>query len=133
MATSVNDETLREAVRQWLSENWTQELADELSHEPMTLDAASPARRSWLAKVLDAGWSVLRWPEEWFGRALSDDQARIVEHEFARVGAPGTGQDRVNLWANTLLAEGQQGLKEKLIGPLLRNEVTMSSVGSSGV
>ncbi len=29
---------------------------------------------------------------------------RIVEREFAAVGAPGTGQDRTNLWANTALA-----------------------------
>ena len=51
--------------------------------------------------------------------------SRLSRSNFAAVGAPGTGQDRNNLWANTLLAAGQQGLKEKLIGPLLRGEVNM--------
>uniref|UniRef100_UPI0035ADF593 acyl-CoA dehydrogenase family protein n=1 Tax=Phenylobacterium sp. TaxID=1871053 RepID=UPI0035ADF593 len=41
------------------------------------------------------------------------------------VGAPGTGQDRTNLWANTLLACGTEALKRKLILPLLRQEVGM--------
>ena len=65
---------------------------------------ATPEHRAWLAKVVDARWAVPRWPAEWYGRGLSDAQARIVEREFAEVGAPGTGQDRTNLWANTALA-----------------------------
>ena len=90
-------------------------MSDELLNEKATHYTASPERRAWLARVFDARWSAPRWPEEWFGRALSNDQARIIEREFARVKAPGTGQDRTNLWANTLLSNGQPGLKEKLI------------------
>jgi alkylation response protein AidB-like acyl-CoA dehydrogenase len=75
--------------------------------------------------VVEGRWAALRWPPAWFGRGLSDRQGRIVEREFHKAGAPGTGQDRTNLWANTVLAAGRQGLKEKLIGPLLRGEVGM--------
>ena len=121
---SVGDQALREEVRQWLSDNWHEALADELSNEAYGWET-SAARKEWLGKVLEARWAVLRWPEEWYGRELSNDQAKIIEREFARVGAPGSGQDRTNLWVNTLLAAGQQGLKEKLIAPLLRNEVNM--------
>jgi len=120
----VSDQALREEVRQWLSDNWHEALADELSNEAYGWET-SAARKEWLVKVLEARWAVLRWPEEWYGRELSNDQAKIIEREFARVGAPGSGQDRTNLWVNTLLAAGQQGLKEKLIAPLLRNEVNM--------
>ena len=56
---------------------------------------------------------------------MSNEQARIVEREFARVGAPGTGQDRTQLYANTLLAKGTEALKAKLIGPILRGEIVM--------
>jgi alkylation response protein AidB-like acyl-CoA dehydrogenase len=87
--------------------------------------SASKGRQQWLAKVVEAGWAVPRWPAEWFGRDLGNDQAKIIEREFAKVRAPGTGQDRTNLWANTLLAQGQRSLQEKLIGPLLRGEVNM--------
>jgi len=108
IAPAVSDEALRAEAQAFLEANW-----DPAKH------------RAWLAKVVEGRWAVLRWPAEWFGRGLSDRQARIVEREFHRAGAPGTGQDRTNLWANTLLAAGRQGLKEKLIGPLLRGEVGM--------
>ncbi|MBS0639735.1 MAG: acyl-CoA dehydrogenase family protein [Proteobacteria bacterium] len=81
--------------------------------------------RAWLAKVVEHRWAVLRWPTEWHGRALPDDAARAVEREFHAVAAPGSGQDRTNLWANTLLAGGTDALKQKLILPLLRQEVGM--------
>ena len=110
---SVTDESLREEVRVWLQKNWTGAPANEIE------------RRAWLAKVVEARWAVLRWPAQWAGRELSDSRARIIEREFAAVGAPGTGQDRTNLWANTLLTGGTTALKDKLILPLLRGEVGM--------
>jgi len=125
MTTSVSDETLRDEVRQWLSENWTREIAEQLANEEPTHYTASPAQRAWLARVFEGRWSAPRWDEEWFGRGLSNEQAKIVEREFGRVKAPGTGQDRLNLWANTLLARGQPGLKKKLLGPLLKSDVNM--------
>jgi alkylation response protein AidB-like acyl-CoA dehydrogenase len=105
------DDQLRDEVASWLAANWNPDYRT--------------APKAWLAKVVEARWAVPRWSVDWFGRELSDAQARIVEREFARVGAPGTGQDRTNLWANTLLARGTEPLKAKLVGPLLRNEVGM--------
>lgn len=112
-SVSVTDESLRDEVRAWLQRNWTGAPADEIE------------RRAWLGKVVEARWAVPRWPAQWTGRELSDCRARIIEQEFAAVGAPGTGQDRTNLWANTLLAGGTAALKDKLILPLLRGEVGM--------
>lgn len=104
----MTDDQVRDEVRVWLADNF----------DPKD-------RAGFLAKVVDARWAAPRWPVEWFGRALDDAQARIVEREFAAVGAPGTGQDRTNLWANTVLAKGTDVLKHRLVGPLLRNEVGM--------
>ena len=102
-------DNLHSEVAAWLATHW----------DPQT------PNREWLAKVVEAGWAVPRWPAGWFGRGLCDADARIVEAEFARVGAPGSGQDRTNLWANTLLACGTDVLKRQLISPLLRGEVGM--------
>lgn len=112
-AAPVTDDALREEVRAFLENQWTGQIHGEAE------------RKVWFAKVVDARWAVPRWPTVWMGRGLSDAQARIVESEFAAVGAPGSGQDRTNLWANTLLATGTQALKEKLLLPLLRGEVGM--------
>ncbi|GGC66143.1 acyl-CoA dehydrogenase family protein [Chelatococcus reniformis] len=107
------DEALAQEVRSWLAANWSGAPVDAAGH------------RQWLAKVVEARWAVPRWPAEWGGRGLPDGQARIIERAFAAVGAPGSGQDRTNLWANTLLAYGQPELKQKLVPRLLRGEVGM--------
>ncbi|MEA3216232.1 MAG: hypothetical protein QOJ19_2388, partial [Acidimicrobiia bacterium] len=81
---------VRKDVRSWLAENWRPGLPG----------------REWLARVVDARWATPRWPESWLGRGLAPELARVVEQEFARVEAPGAGQDVFNLWANTVLAHG---------------------------
>jgi alkylation response protein AidB-like acyl-CoA dehydrogenase len=121
---TVSDVDLRDEVRQWLSENWRPEIAEVLGKERYEW-GASRERRAWLGVVVEARWAVPRWSERWYGRDLDDAQAKIVEREFATARAPGAGQDRMNLWANTLLAGGTPGLKDKLIGPLLKSEVNM--------
>ncbi|WP_439813587.1 acyl-CoA dehydrogenase family protein [Zavarzinia sp. CC-PAN008] len=119
-AKTVTDEALVAEAQAFLKANWDPKKYGTTSH--MGHVAPDPA---WLAKVVEARFAVLRWPEEWMGRGLSDRQARLVEKEFRKAGAPGTGQDRSNLWANTLLAGGTEALKKKLVLPLLRGEVAM--------
>ena len=116
-------DALRDEVRAWLAEHWK-----GLPRPAGGANAGwttTPEHRAWLAKVVDARWAAPRWPAEWKGRGLSDADARIIEREFAAVGAPGAGQDRTNLWANTLLSCGTEALKARLVLPLLRSEVGM--------
>lgn len=122
--THVTDAELREEVRAWLADNW-RGLPKPKPGPGGAGWSVSAEHKAWLAKVVAARWAVPRWPVEWHGRGLADAQARVIEREFAAVGAPGAGQDRTNLWANTLLAGGTQALKEKLVLPLLRQEVGM--------
>jgi alkylation response protein AidB-like acyl-CoA dehydrogenase len=106
---TMTDEQLQAEVAGWLAANWDPTLS----------------RHDWLTKVVAADWAAPRWPAEWGGRELEDHQARIVEAAFDEIGAPGTGQDRKNLWANTALAFGGQAFKEKFIPALLREELAM--------
>jgi alkylation response protein AidB-like acyl-CoA dehydrogenase len=103
------DEQLRAEVRGWLAQHWDPALS----------------RRDWLDAVVVARWAVPTWPAEWGGRELAAEQARIVEEEFGRAGAPGAGQDRLNLWANTALAFGGPEFKARFIPALLRGEIAM--------
>ena len=114
----MTDEQLEAEVTAWLAANWTGLPAH---HESFGRDP----RSDWLAKVRDAGWAVPRWDAEWHGRGLSNDQARIVERAFAAVGAPGAGQDRSNLWANTALAHASDSFKRQIVPQLLAGEVGM--------
>jgi alkylation response protein AidB-like acyl-CoA dehydrogenase len=109
MPGTVTDEDLRAEVRGWLAEHW---------------DPSRP-RHEWLGEVVDARWAVPSWPARWGGRELPAEQGRLVEEEFGRVGAPGAGQDRLNLWANTALAFGAPEFQAKFIPALLRGELAM--------
>ncbi len=113
------DDELRAEVRAWLAENWKDDLPEKT--EPFGRDP----RSEWLAKVVDARFAVPSWSEEWYGRELDGDQARIIEQEFAAVGAPGSGQDRSNLWANTALKYATPSFKKEIIPQLLTGKVGM--------
>jgi alkylation response protein AidB-like acyl-CoA dehydrogenase len=103
------DEQLRAEVSEWLAQHWDPALS----------------RRDWLDRVVAARWAVPSWPAARGGRDLPAGQARIVEEEFARCGAPGAGQDRLNLWANTALAFGSPEFQARFIPALLRGELAM--------
>ncbi|OWK28581.1 acyl-CoA dehydrogenase family protein [Sphingomonas mucosissima] len=115
---SMTDEQLQAEIEAWLAANWKGVPAhtESFGRDP---------RSEWLAKVRDAGWAVPRWSAEWQGRGLSNDQAKIVERAFAKVGAPGAGQDRSNLWANTALAHATESFKRTIVPQLLAGEVGM--------
>ena len=115
--TAFADDALRDTVRKWLADNWDPALRGQMP--------GTEQHRAWLAKVVDARWAATRWPVQWYGREFNDTQARIVEKEFARVGAFGTAQDRTNLWVNTALAYGNDRFKETFIAALLKNEIAM--------
>ena len=114
----MTDEELHAEVTRWLAEHWQGLPAH---HESFGRNPHS----AWLTKVRDAGWATPRWPAAWHGRDLSNDQARIVERAFAAVGAPGAGQDRSNLWANTALAHATERFKREIVPKLLAGEVGM--------
>ncbi len=97
-------------ARVWLASHWH--------------GAADQAYRE---AVIDDRWAALRWPAEWFGRGLTDEEAKEVEAVFRDAGAPGPGpgQDRTNLWAGTMLAGGTDELKRRFLRPLLLDEVAM--------
>jgi alkylation response protein AidB-like acyl-CoA dehydrogenase len=110
-------EAIRAELRTWLEENWNAEWKGQAQE--------GPDRVAWLTKVVEAGWAATQWPKEWFGREYDDARGRVVREEFARVGAFGSGQDRTNLWINTLLSFGSDELKKQLIPGLMRGEISM--------
>lgn len=115
----MSDDDLRASVQAWLKENWD----PDMKRGPVW--GTSPEMSAWLSKVVDAGYAAPRWPKEWYGLGLSSHQGRIVEKEFARIGAPGAGQDRMNLYAATAYTYGTEELKKVFVPGILRGEISM--------
>ncbi|OBF86112.1 acyl-CoA dehydrogenase [Mycobacterium sp. 852002-51163_SCH5372311] len=104
---------LRAEVRGWLAANWT-ELPK--SDDPWS---SPPERIAWLEKVVDEGYAVPTYPTEWFGRGYPPELATVVIEEFRAVKAPGAGQDKYNIFANTALKLGSDTLKHELLRDFL--------------
>ena len=102
-------ETLRAEARAWLADNW---------------DESMPGGQ-WLEFVVDGGWAAPSWPVEWFGRGVTPEDSRVVAEEFARVGAPGSGQDVVNLWAATVVSYGSDELRQAHVRDMLLGRTNM--------
>src|SRR6202158_3015680 len=100
----VSEEQVRAEVRTWLAAHWDSE---------MSLVA-------WRNKLADSGWGMPQWPEAWYGRGLPMSLARVVEEEFAAVGAVSVAKSGVRLLAAaTLLEHGSNLQKKKLLRRIL--------------
>ena len=110
---------IRAEVEAWLAAHWTGDIPAQ------TQQFGPDPRRDWLTKVRDAGYAVPRWSRDNYGRDYSNAEAKVVERAFARVGAPGAGQDRTNLWANTALAHTTPVFKRHIVPLLLTGAVGM--------
>jgi len=105
----VSEGQVRTEVRAWLAANWDPDLS----------------LVTWRNKLADSGWGMPQWPEAWYGRGLPVGLARVVEEEFAAVGAVGVAKTGVRLLAAaTLLEHGSDLQKKKFLRRILTGEDT---------
>jgi hypothetical protein len=100
-------ETAREAALSWLSANWDPGLTV----------------RAWWAKLADSGWGFPTWPEDWFGKGLSAEDAAGVRSAFAETGAlPPPASLGQLLGGPMLLLHASEEQKNRFLPPLVRGE-----------
>lgn len=115
----MTDEQLIADVRAFLKANWPEGRKARAEAYGRHLDS------DFLRQVVAAGYAVPTWPRERRGLGLTAAQGRLIEREFAAVGAPGAGQDRSNLWANTAAAHAQPAFRDEVVPRLLAGDVAM--------
>jgi alkylation response protein AidB-like acyl-CoA dehydrogenase len=105
--SKVSETQVRAEVRTWLAAHWDPELS----------------LVEWRNKLADSGWGMPQWPEAWYGRGLPVGLTRVVEEEFAAVGAVGVARSGVRLLvAATLLDHGSDLHKKKFLRRILTGE-----------
>jgi alkylation response protein AidB-like acyl-CoA dehydrogenase len=103
----LTEELVRDEVRTWLKENWDPDLTVA----------------QWWDRLAESGWAMPQWPEEWFGRGLPGNLARVVSEEIRAVGAIGPPSGLgVLLAAPTILAHGTGAQKHRYLRPILNGE-----------
>jgi alkylation response protein AidB-like acyl-CoA dehydrogenase len=109
MSSKVTEAEVRAEVREWLAANWDPDIS----------------LVAWRTKLADSGWGAPQWPTEWYGKGLPSSMVRVVEEEFAAVGAVSAARSGVrHLAAATLLEHGSDAQKKKYLRRILTGEDT---------
>jgi len=82
----------------------------------MDTAAGFAAHQEWEARLAEARWSVVSWPEEYGGREASLVEWVIFEEEYYRAGAPGrVSQNGIFLLAPILFDHGTPEQRDRFL------------------
>lgn len=111
----LSDEDLTNQLESWLDAHWDSEKRCEKG-------TAKLDTKSWLAKLLDAGYAVPTWSPDCFGMGCNTKQARIIDNILKSRKVIGRSQDRYNLGAVTVYRMGSPELKNELLRSMLTGD-----------
>lgn len=121
-----SEDAFRTEVRQFLATNFPDELKGT-GNMMAGLDGPTdenPVQKKWREAVGGRGWGTPTWPKEYGGGGLTKGQARIIEHEFTKVGSYNPiGGMGVMMFGPTLLEYGDERQKLEHIPPICRGEI----------
>ena len=114
-ATAPTPDSVGHDVRHWLATNWDPDRA----------------LVEWRAALVDSGWAVPSWPQEWYGLGLPSWADKVVSDELRRAGAVGTPLGGgMSLAAPTILTHGTDELRGRILRPTLTGEITWTQLFS---
>jgi alkylation response protein AidB-like acyl-CoA dehydrogenase len=122
-AYTQEQEALRRDVRQFIRENVTQDLAEEMdAHSPVERQRGQgPKAAALYKKIYERGWLGIIYPKEYGGQGGDRLSQYIVEEEFIRVGINislgGSG-------APAIMAAGTEEQKQYYIPRLIKREIS---------
>ena len=94
----------------------------DVTRENMAQIVDTPKRRAFMAQLGAKGWLGLTWPETYGGSAGEGIYEYLLNERLAGRGGPQIGKG-VGIIGKTLIAHGNDFLKEKFLPMILRNEV----------
>ena len=118
---SPEQQAFAEAVEQFLDENDDPDVFD-LTRENMAQIVDTPKRRAFMASLGERGWLGMTWPKEYGGSEGEGVYEYLLNERLAARGGPQIGKG-VGIIGKTLIAHGNDFLKQKFLPMILRNEV----------
>ncbi|MCC7077087.1 MAG: acyl-CoA dehydrogenase family protein [Acidimicrobiia bacterium] len=101
------DTDLAREVKSWLDQNWDPDLTVA----------------EWWDRLCDSGFGAPTWPEEWHGRGLSRDEARIVNETIRDAGALGPPSGLGMMLAGpTIIAHGSEEQKKRYLRRIVNGQ-----------
>ena len=113
-------------AREWLAAN--------VPGEPLpSMDTPEGfvAHQEWEAKLAEARWAVVSWPEEYHGRGASLVEWVIFEEEYYRAGAPGrVSQNGIFLLSPTIFENGTREQQDRWLPTMATGETIWAQAWS---
>jgi len=110
-----------EQVEAFLDANDDPDIFD-VTRENMAQIVDTPKRRQFMAKLGEMGWLGMTWPKEYGGSEGEGVYEYLLNERLAGRGGPQIGKG-VGIIGKTLIAHGNDFLKETFLPKILRNEV----------
>ena len=105
-------------AREWLAANVPAEPLPSMDTEE-----GFAAHREWEARLAEARWSVVSWPEQYGGRGASLVEWVIFEEEYYRAGAPGrVSQNGIFLLAPIVFDHGTKEQQDRFLPTMATGE-----------
>jgi 3-oxocholest-4-en-26-oyl-CoA dehydrogenase alpha subunit len=110
-----------EAVEHFLDENDDPDVFD-LTRENMAQIVDTPKRRAFMRTLGERGWLGMTWPKQYGGSEGEGVYEYLLNERLAGRGGPQIGKG-VGIIGKTLIAHGNDFLKETFLPMILRNDV----------
>jgi alkylation response protein AidB-like acyl-CoA dehydrogenase len=118
---SPEQQAFADEVERFLDENDDPDVFD-LTRENMAQIVDTPKRRAFMASLGERGWLGMTWPKEYGGSEGEGVYEYLLNERLAARGGPQIGKG-VGIIGKTLIAHGNDFLKQKFLPMILRNEV----------
>src|SRR6478609_8473881 len=118
---SPEQQAFADEVERFLDENDDPDVFD-LTRENMAQIVDTPKRRAFMATLGERGWLGMTWPKEHGGSEGEGVYEYLLNERLAARGGPQIGKG-VGIIGKTLIAHGNDFLKQKFLPMILRNEV----------
>ena len=118
---SEEDLAFQAEVREFLASNFPEHIREATARAPTVFVDAGPAME-WQKILVEKGWAVPNWPEEYGGTGWSPTQKYIWSMECARAGTPAYNPLSLGLLAPVLFGFGTEEQKAELLPRMLSGE-----------
>src|SRR4051812_31338740 len=118
---SPEQQEFADAVERFLDDNDDPDVFD-LTRENMAQIVDTPKRRAFMRTLGERGWLGMTWPKEYGGSEGEGVYEYLLNEALAARGGPQIGKG-VGIIGKTLIAHGNDFLKQKFLPMILNNDV----------
>ena len=122
LAFSDDDKAFQREARDWIAENYDDELRRLLSQSKNGyLNKAGQVK--WQKKLAAKGWATINWPAEYGGPAFTSSQAYIYNMEMSLAGVPTASPMGLKMVAPVIMAFGTDEQKAQHLPPIINSDI----------